>query len=355
MTSTTSTSTTSTSIVPSPPSVPRKKGFRLQGKNLFLTFPQCPAKKEEVQVRLLGKWQEELDWYIIAEEDHADGTPHLHLLLSFKEQFRTCRLDAFDFLGGKHGNYQVAKNQKKCVQYVTKSDNYLAVGIDVASVLQKKSGKFGTLAKLIMEGNTLQQLNDVDPGSVLMHKRKLEEYIAWNGRRKEKEAKLVWKPFLAADVVDLDSTAEIQIAEWLNQNIKRPKEFKSKQLYIWGPPNMGKSSLIRKLSEYLNVYHIPRDEDFYDEYEDEIYDLAVLDEFTHTKTMQWLNQWLDGQTFYLRKKGGQIRKSQNIPTIILSNFDVIHNFNKLYEANKLGPLLERLLIVKVESFISIFQ
>lgn len=348
---TTCSSLTSTSIVPSSCS-----RFQLRGKNLFLTYPQCPLPKENAVIALKARFPTELDWYIIASENHKDGTPHLHCLLGFKEAFVSRKVDAFDFIADKHGNYQVARNVRNSVKYVTKDNNYLCEGIDVKKIINKEEGKkWEGIAKLCQEGKTLSEINDLDPGFVLQNKRKLEEYLTWTNKRKDKLSLLEWVPISGGDIQDMDTDAERQIAIWLNENIRQQRIFKQKQLYIWGPPNMGKSTLIKYLSKYLNIYHIPRDEDFYDDYEDQVYDLAVLDEFTHTKTMQWLNQFLDGQSFYLRKKGGQVLKKENLPVIILSNFELSSNYRKLYEASKLGPLMERLLFVEVKSFISIFQ
>lgn len=327
-------------------------GFRLQAKKLFLTFPQCEVTKEQAQERLTSEYGDQLLWYIIASEQHQDGTPHLHLALEFKEKFSTRRLDVFDFVGGKHGNYQAMRSQRSCVQYVCKDGNFISNGIDVKAILDKKSGKFGSVAKMVMEGKNLDDINQEDPGFVLQHKRKLEEYIVWTNKRHEKKKLKDWEEIPEGDLRDMDDQDQ-KIAVWLNNNIRKERVFKQKQLYIHGPPNTGKSSLIQKLSQYLTIYYIPRDEEFYDDYEDGVYDLAVLDEMTHTKTMQWLNQFLDGQSCYLRKKGGQILKKQNLPVLLLSNYSLEQNYKKLYEAGKLAPLMERLEQVEVKEFISV--
>jgi len=200
----------------------------------------------------------------------------------------------------------------------------------------------------------LEDINMDNPGFYLLNKRKIEEYHAWILRLNLKKQKLTWTEFSGADIADLDTQSERQIAIWLNENIRKPRKFKQKNLYVWGPPNMGKSSLITRLSKYLSIYAIPRDEDFYDGFENDCYDLAVLDEAKATKTMQWLNQWLDGQSFYLRQKGKQYLKTQNIPTIIFSNYKLEDNYKKLYEKNELGPLMARLEFVEVTAFISLF-
>lgn len=296
----------------------------------------------------------ELLWYIIAKELHEDGSPHLHLALEFKEKFTTTKSDAFDFIGGKHGNYQAMRNQRSTVQYVTKDGNFIAKGIDVKAILEKKNGKHGLIAKKVMEGATLEEINQEDPGFVLQHKRKLEEYITWNQRRVMKQKLLGWSPILEQDLVDMEDQDQ-RIAVWLNNNLKQKRQFRQNQLYLHGPPKTGKSSFLQKLSSMVSTYWVPRDEDFYDDYENGLYDLIVFDEFTHTKTMQWMNSFLDGSHTYLRQKGKQILKMDNLPVIICSNYTLEHNYPKLYESGKLEPLLTRVEVVEVKSFISVFE
>lgn len=348
----TSCTTTTTSLPPSSSHGPEKK-FRLQSRKFFLTFPQCAVTKEQAQERLVSRFPDQMEWFIIGEEKHADGTPHLHLALCFKEKMQVTKVDYFDFIGGKHGNYQTMRSQRKCVEYVIKGGIYASNGIDVDAVLKKKASKSATVALMLKEGKTIKEVEEEDPGFFMFHKRKIEEYAMWVKRNKVET--LPWKEFADADIADLDTSAEKEIALWLNQNVKKPRVFKQKQLYVFGPPNTGKSSLITSLEKYLRIYHIPRDEDFYDGFENGCYDLAVLDEAKSTKTMQWMNQWLDGQKFYLRQKGKQYLKEDNLPTIILSNYKLEDNYKKLYENNLLGPLVSRVQVVEVPSFISLFQ
>lgn len=328
--------------------------YRLQAKKLFLTFPQCPLPKYQAEMNLTFVYGEQLLWYIIAKEAHEDGSPHLHLALEFKEKFTTTKQDAFDFVGEKHGNYQAMKNQLHCVKYVTKGGNYISKGIDVEAILTKKSGKHGEVAKLVMEGKSLEDINHENPGYVLNNKRKLEEYISWIQKRSLKQKLTGWTPIPQADLVDMEEQDQ-RIGVWLNNNIKREREFRQAQLYIHGPPKTGKSSFLGKLSSMVSIYWVPRDEDFYDDYENGVYDLAVFDEFTHTKTMQWMNSFLDGSKTYLKQKGRQVLKMDNLPVIICSNYTLEQNYPKLYEAAKLEPLLSRVEVVEVKDFISVLE
>jgi len=125
-------------------------------------------------------------------------------------------------------------------------------------------------------------------------------------------------------------------------------------LFISGERNRGKTSLIEYLERSLSVYHIPHTEDFYDAYDDE-YDLAVLDEFKGQKTLQWMNEFLQGSRMTLRKKGSQHLKVKNMPVIILSNYSLGECYPKAAIDGRLTTLEARLLCVSVDKFINVYD
>lgn len=334
--------------VPAPTDKPKK--FRLQGKNYILTFPQCDVKKEIAVERLEQKWKDDLQGYIVCEEQHADGTPHLHVFLEFREKKHVRQIDYFDFIGGKHGNYQVAKRVRASVEYVTKGGNYLAKGLDVEAIKKKRASKSTDVAKMLMEGKSISEINAVDPGYVMINKRKLEEYEQWITVEKHKKSKEEWVPPSLEGLTD----ANKQIAQWIVSNIRQTRKFKAPQLFITGPKNLGKTSLIEWLGRSLSVYHIPQMEDFYDLYSDD-YDLVVFDEFKGQKTIQWMNLFLQGSPMNIRKKGSQYMKMKNLPVIILSNYTLGDCYPKARDDGRLDTLLTRLDIVEVDSFIDFYK
>ncbi len=129
--------------------------------------------------------------------------------------------------------------------------------------------------------------------------------------------------------------ADVEVACWLNDVFGTDEGdgmfWGRKQLFLYGPTLMRKTTLIKALEQFFSCFQIPRDEDYYDFYSDSIYDLAYMDEFKGNKTIQWMNTWLDGATFVLRQKGAQIIKSKNIPTIIISNYSLRECYSKVDE------------------------
>lgn len=68
--------------------------------------------------------------YVIAAEEHADGTPHIHAWVKLESRvyFKPRLFDLPDH----HGNYQVAKSWKAVRQYITKGGDYIT-NLDIAS------------------------------------------------------------------------------------------------------------------------------------------------------------------------------------------------------------------------------
>lgn len=144
-----------------------------------------------------------------------------------------------------------------------------------------------------------------------------------------------------------------QLLGWVNANVCVSRPFRSQQLYLWGPPRTGKTSFLRLLDTMLRIYYMPG-EGFYDQYDDDNYDLIVMDEFgpTHDlKPIQEYNKWLDGQVMALRKKGSQGLKTRNLPFIFVSNFPPERVYHKVFGRGELEPFTSRLLVVEIKQMI----
>lgn len=313
---------------------------QLRAKRFILTFPQNSTSKETVLERLLLKFPEEVENAIVAQEKHSDGEPHLHCLISFKER-KCLPMNGFDFLADKHGNYQPVHSFVKSVEYVTKDKDYVSHNIDPVAFLDKKTPKSEKIAKLCQEGKTLSEIDEEHSGFVLNNKRKIQEYIQFQKEKKQREIPVEPREYI--------------IDEFFTLKIGTPLPFRSKQLYLYGEPGIGKTTLIRKLCEKHRGFCIPTNNDF-QHYDDDLYDFAFIDEFKGQLTVQFLNQFLDGQRLPLNTKGSTTIKNKNIPVIILSN----HNLCNVYKSETyIDSLVDRLHIIEVkrsdiEKIISLF-
>lgn len=343
--------------VPPVPAVPKAgtapKKFRMSVKNFFLTFPQCQTTKEVAQDRLIQKFPE--GKFLVCHEKHMSGDDHLHVLVQLDSVLNVKDCKFWDFVGGQHGKYEPARHIRKAVEYITKKGDYVSHGIDVEAILKKEAPKSGKIAQMIADGKSVYEIDGEDKGFFMMNKRKIEEYATWVKVKKAKEEKQKWVEFTEEQMEGMNSSSR-QIALWLNKNLFKERPFKQAQLYIYGPKNMGKTTLTEWLMNFANVYSMPKSETFYDLYEDSLYDLIILDEFRAQKTIQELNSWLDGSKMPLRKKGAQSVKEKNLPIIILSNYSLEGAYRKKAEEDpeKVDTLRCRLEIVELESQLNLF-
>lgn len=259
---------------------------RAYAKGWFCTWPQCPLKKEEA-LQILDRKLLIVE-YVICEEKHADGSPHLHAFIKLKERVHF-RKDRFD-LDEYHGNYQIAKSWKAVIGYVNKDKNVLT-NIDIKKALAKK----GKMTKEDL-------LADVD------------------------------------DLLDSGKITPLQVANWYRNSCvykmlqkKRMPDVlpeKKRHLWIYGPSNTGKTTCLRnKMREKgeENFFQIPTNNDWVG-YNNQYY--LFFDEFKGQLTCQELNRLCDGGA-KMNVKGGSVQIRYDCQVIILSNFSIEECYPKV--------------------------
>lgn len=286
---------------------------------------------------------EDLEGAVVAEELHEDGSPHLHACIVLKKRLHLTDAGMIlDPLTAQHGNYQAVRHFHDCLRYVIKDKSYVEHKLNVEEILRKKGGKFAEAVMMLAEGKQLEELETEYLPTIAMHKRKLDEFIAWCDIKRMR-ANLVEYAGLVYEGTHLQTQL---IVDWLNRNVREPREFKQTQLWVAGPPNYGKTTLINMLNSRLSTYMMPLDEEFYDAYNDQDYDLVVLDEFKAHKTIQFLNLWAQGGQMTIRKKGSQGVKKKNLPLVILSNYTPKECYSKSSDY-ALAPLLVRFQVINL--------
>lgn len=99
--------------------VEKSKRFRFNAKALAATYPHCDTEPSVVLSRVVDRWgAADLSYVCISREAHADGSPHLHVLISWNRKVDVKNSDIFDELAGKHGNYQSVRNVSNWHDYV---------------------------------------------------------------------------------------------------------------------------------------------------------------------------------------------------------------------------------------------
>lgn len=254
----------------------RSPKFRLQAKNFFLTYPKCDVPKDEAFESLSHKV--DLQYALIAQEQHMDGTPHLHALISSKIKLNIKNPNFFD-LGAFHGNYQTVKNSDDVRAYIKKADpEPLEIGV-YESNKQSELQKRAAMNKLLLEGN-LPQL--VDEGAIsLYHYAKIKQ-----GREQ-----------YSMDKIKLPAISEERVCYW-----------------IYGEPGIGKTYWVR--SRFPNAY--PKSQNkWWDGYDGQ--DVVILDDFDCAVLGHNLKIWADKYSFTAEIKGGSV-KPVYTKFIVTSNY-----------------------------------
>lgn len=231
--------------------------FRTRAKLHFLTYPQCPCPKEEAHRQLQEKAGNKYGWCTVSEEDHearendTSAGVHLHVMQEYSKNFDTSDPRYWDIVYEGvtyHPHFEPVKNKAKCLQYVIKDGNYMVHGtykdapfnIDVyLDANGKKQGYgFTFLATEIKKGKTLKEIDELCPGHVLNHKRKLVEYMELQEQFKRQA--IVRPTFHGFNSVE-DFYWSL-VVNWANVNFLQLRERRQRQLWLWSrQPELGKS------------------------------------------------------------------------------------------------------------------
>ena len=111
-----------------------RRRFRVQNKNIFLTYAQCSIPKERLLEKIRELFTTRPPNYVRgAHELHEDGQPHLHALVQFPYRFQTQNERFIDVTHDRtsrhiHLNVQGAYNQQNVLEYISKHGDYMEWG-----------------------------------------------------------------------------------------------------------------------------------------------------------------------------------------------------------------------------------
>ena len=259
-------------------------------KTWFLTYPHCAIPKEQALKLLEPHGLEE---YMIAEEHHADGTPHLHAYIKLKKKARWNghRFDLKDSGKVYHGDYQACKSVSGAITYLKKEKNYIC-SFDENAISEHKS-------KLKKEDYLKDPL-------VLLEEGKIGFFQINNFLKNQDCYKML-----------------------LNRKQNRPLKPLEKQRHHWiyGESNTGKTEKLWQNMDEIEGgwFQIPTNNDWkgYNG-EKNLY----LDEFKGQLTIQELNRICDGGA-KVNTKGGTTQLSWEITVWICSNYSIEECYKKV--------------------------
>jgi len=321
-----------------------QRPFRLSASDLLLTYPQCDASKEELEQHLRRVFKD-FAQAAICREAHASGESHLHAVVHLTKRCNLHSARTLDFHDGRgrifHGNYQPARSSHASLQYVEKGGDVLYCGgsmEDVQRVFQnrvapKEAGKkrINECYTRLLAGEAPEDIaaDDDLQGCMIMHLDKLQRFVALTTLKQS-----LIRPLRFVTASGPPGSPSATIAEWLNQNLLKNRPFGAQQLFLTGPTGIGKTHLLQTLAPALRIFYLNMQEDWMDGYDDALFDLIAVEEFHSQKTLQFMNQLLDGQPMPYKVRHGNMGKlkRKNLPIIITSNYGL----NEIYP--KVDPM-----------------
>lgn len=282
-----------------------------KAKGWFLTYPQCPCPKEDCLADLRDGLKEKrnltIDEYVVAEEKHENGDPHLHAFIKLDKRIRFSK-NLFDIIyEGKtyHGHYEIAKSWHAVEKYCKKEGDYIS-NLNIKAAQNKQSKKIGVKE---LESDPLELLErGVISGFQLANFVKNQN--VYNLLKNKRKA---------------------------NRDINLDIE-KKRHIWYYGESNSGKTYRLKTMikNDPDNWFQIPTNNDWIGySGEKNLY----LDEFKGQLTIQEINRICDGSA-KVNVKGGTLQLASDVVVHICSNFNIKDCYKKT-EAVLLESLYNR--------------
>ena len=343
---------------------------RILGTNFRWVVPQLPSeiwdKKEAYKAELLDKLlasktaKKGIKFYSIAIESHADGNPHLDMLIVFEKKIALEPIE-LDFLCQKHGNLTRYRSLNQAIlDYGSKEDTPLSNLQNVEYILNEqqikkcpvtflmrqvdrdpfrfdfleycfKNNHFTTIQRWSYVKNKIRDYQQIVTNNTLKSKpgiRKITNELITSTLTTSQLKTYLSHPFYSTIIHYLN---QISLYGW-----ERPTH--SKQLYIRGRSRIGKTSLIEAIQRSTSVYPVGTI-NWFPEFRNQTYKLMFWDQAKlNMMSFNQLLMLMDGRPFHLPFKGGSTPKRDNQLWIMCSNESLESHMISMGKSTAKDPL-----------------
>lgn len=352
---------------------------KIQGKYLFLTLPrfevtqdQINRLKTQVFTGILDYQGQVLDHLGVVRESHRDGAYHLHVYVQYGRR-RTLSPKHFDYLP-KHPNIQVVRSLRQVLPYLTKEDTnpLFTEGFNPIYQVNKRRIEKEPLALLAQEMRkdplnfrVWQWIVDNNLG-VAASRGNWPKAIAQLRREQQVEAnrllrarvgikeitrELIQATLTPKELELYDSWDGYQrIVDLLNQVPRHGfnRAPKRRNLMLVGRPDIGKTTLARRIRQHVAVYSFGV-ENWFPHYQNWVYPMILWNQF-YLRAMPYgqLLNILEGEPTDLPYKGGSILKRDNQLVFITSNMTLDQHICSRFRGQQARTLARANLSSRIE-------
>lgn len=330
----------------------KKKYKNIKGKYFRLVIPNLTEygkhpwdlnkikklKESTLQLLVDKESKRGLEKYSIAVQKHISGYPHLDILLIYNKRIENS-YKRYDYII-KHGDIRKYRSFNKAIlDYNLKEDKNPLKNFNTDNLLlKKKASKKSTLYELL-EKELLKDPFNFDP-NIYIHENDLnKEIIKTSGWPSVIRLINIKKTVMCNNILQNKSGIKLiteqlikktlnkkeyklfkswkgyqKIVDYINQipkyGCQRPH--KTKNLFIYGPPNIGKSSLAIQIEKHCSVYPLGTKKGWFPSFKSYVYKMMVWDEF-NLKCYPYpdLLKLLEGRPMELPIKGGHAQRRDN--------------------------------------------
>lgn len=297
--------------------------FRIQGKQLFFTWPQNDCSTQTCVDTLRERFKDfNVLWVEAVRENHQDGTPHIHALVLCGEKVRLSGNSLLE-LNGKHGHYKAARNPKYLHETYFQKDPVEISSFGDWPYKGATKNLGDEIAQALLSGKTAKELCETHPGYVMSHLQKILLFQALICPQREQgltKVNLTMGP------------SSVKLARWLGMNLHTKRRIRANQLYVHSEPGMGKTTTFGLLEREISIFRPVRPNGnnvYWDGYSDLETELILFDEWCQQWPVTIMNDLLSGAPTTLKIHGGTIQKRINKPVVLLSNVELERSYNNV--------------------------
>lgn len=228
--------------------------FRLNTKNIFLTYPLCSLSKDETLFQILNiRTTPKLKYVKICRELHQNGEPHIHALLQFEARIQVTNKRLFDLVSPTrsihfHPNILGARSSSDVKKYLDKDGDILEWGefqIDARSARGGQQSANEAYAAALNSGSkstALDVIRELAPKDFVLQYHNLNSNLE---RIFMPPIETYASPFSTSSFDNVPA----EIEEWAAENVMHPtaRPWRPISIVIEGQSRTGKTMWARSL------------------------------------------------------------------------------------------------------------